>query len=396
MPEPTTCAICGAGGEGEQAPAARPLVAREFFEQGIFAIDPLGTAGASVPLCAECAGLVGGTMLHATDLEELRRAIELHGAAFPPNGPLEERGARIRLWHRALHLGLRALVGELSERPAAAPARPEPDQLGLFVSKTARLSKVEAALREGDLPAAIERAQEVVQRFDLPEGRYLAARLVPVAAQVAAAAADPEQLAQLAQAPERLVEPSRASVSLASAFGRGLHRLTAKAAERRAPGTAVGSMPAGWHWMMADEPEVAELSLEASVASGVLVGPSLVLLGNLAFEQGEASAARERYRKAYCLDPEKASSVEPVDPSVAELIDDVLEFELEPPAEWLPMVGYLRGVFTLHPEAQGQGGCREFHQALLSSRRGDLAGGRRRMRELAPLLFEELREEGKL
>ena len=50
MSEPTTCALCGAGGQGERAPAPRLLVPREYLELGIFAIDPLGTAGAAVAL----------------------------------------------------------------------------------------------------------------------------------------------------------------------------------------------------------------------------------------------------------------------------------------------------------------------------------------------------------
>ncbi|MGI5862927.1 MAG: hypothetical protein ACOX6T_12820 [Myxococcales bacterium] len=221
------CAICQARPEEAGPLQRRPLVAPKYLDTNLFSIDPLGTAGATVELCAECSELIGLTLLHSSDLEQFAKAIELHRDAHAPAGPSEQQAARIRLWHRAIHLGLRALVAELSEKPPVQPARPEPNQLGLFVSKTARLAKVEAALLEGDLRLARELSLDLVRRFDMPEARYLAVKLALVEERVAALEGDAQGLARLAEHPEKLLEAGqggRITVSLASAFARGVRR----------------------------------------------------------------------------------------------------------------------------------------------------------------------------
>jgi hypothetical protein len=228
MEKTSTCAICGVGEEVATL-QSRPLVPREHFEDGTFSIDPLGTGGAEIAICEHCSALIGKTLLGSADLDELTKAIGLHREAFAPSGPTEERAARLRLWYRAIHLGLRAVVAELTERPPAPPARPEPDQLGLFASKTARLSKVEAAMRAGDLRGALELAQEVVRRYDLAEARYLAGRLGPILGTIESAST-PDEIARLAEHPEQLLEPARANVSLVSALGSGLRKLAEEAA----------------------------------------------------------------------------------------------------------------------------------------------------------------------
>ena len=222
------CAICQARPEEAGPLQRRPLVAPKYLDTNLFSIDPLGTAGATVELCAGCSELIGTTLLHPSDIEQLAKAIELHRDAFAPVGPNERQAARIRLWHRALHLGLRALVAELAERPPVQPARPEPAQLGLFVSKTARLANVEAALLEGDLGGARELSLDLVRRFDLPEARYLAIKLGLTEERIAALEGDPQGLALLAEHPEELLEAGRITVSLASAFARGVRRFLEK------------------------------------------------------------------------------------------------------------------------------------------------------------------------
>jgi len=394
MPEAVPCAVCKSlPAAGEPWPH-RPLVPARFLEQGVFDIDPLGTGGAAVPLCPGCLQVMEAPMLLAGDVEQLAKAVELHGQAFPPSGPSEALAARARLWHRAVHLGLTALIGELLERPVAPAPRPEPAQLGLFVSKTARLSTVERALSDGDFDEARLTAADLERRFDLPEARYLAARLGEVVRRTGEAAGDAAALARMAAHPEELLERSRLTVSLLGAFSRGLYRKAAAAAE--SAGLAlVGEQPRGWLWLQAQDVVRARQALEEGLASGGATGKCLVLRGNMDYEAGEQGIARERYRRAFAADPEGIDPEAVADAEVAALFDEAAELELEPSGEWLPMVGFLVGVFALPTEPDEQGKCRAFHEALRAARKGDIEG-RRTMKNLAPRLFERLLEEGRL
>lgn len=238
MDEPQCCSICREPSEATQL-SSRPLVPVRFFETGLFDLDPLGTAGASIVLCPACAEILDSPMLLAEDVSAFTRAVELHAQVHPAVGR-QASAARIRLWHRALHLGLRALVAEQSTAPAPPSPKAEPDQLGLFMSRSARLAKVETALANADLEKALALAQEVVRRYDLPEARYLAAQLGPVIARLEALAGNPDELSALARHPEMLLDRSRLTTGLFASFARGLHCRAAEAAGRQWVAVAAG------------------------------------------------------------------------------------------------------------------------------------------------------------
>lgn len=393
MEEAQRCSVCRGAPEGVEL-IERPLVPTRFLEAGVFELDPLGTGGATARLCPACLDALEQPMLLGEDVAEFSKAVELHRQAHAPAGR-EVTAARVRLWHRALHLGLRALVAELNAAPPPVAPRPEPDQLGLFVSRSARLAKVEAALAEARLDAALELANEAVRRYDLAEARYLAAQLGPLRTRLGGLAGDPEELSALARHPEKALDRSRLTTGLFAALGRGLHRLAAEAAERQWM-TVVAGRPAGWHWLHAGEPERARAALEAAVDKGQLLGVCLALLGDLAYRDGRTEDARELYRRAFCGDPAGVPVERIEDEAVSALLDEARGLELEPPAEWVPIVGYAFGVFRLPDQAEGQGECREFHAELLEGRRTNDPWHRRRMQQLALGLFEQLLEAGKL
>ncbi len=389
-----SCAICRATAETAEL-CDRPLVPTRFLETGVFELDPLGTAGAAVRLCRECAELVDAPMLLAEDVAEFARAVELHRQAHSPAAGREAQAARARLWHRALHLGARALTAELASQPPPAAPKAEPDQLGLFVSRSARLSKVEQALSEARLDTAAELAAEVVRRYDLAEARYLAAQLGPVRSQLAGISGSPEELAALARHPEKLLDRTRLTTGLFAALTRGLHRMAAEAAERQWQ-TVIAGRPTGWHWMRAGDPDRAKAALEAAVDRGQMVGVCLTLLGDLAYHDGREDDAREAYRRAFCADPAGVPAERIEDEAVRALLDEARGLELDPPADWVPMVGYGFGIFRLPDQPEGQGECREFHQALVEGRKTGDPWHRRRMQQLALGLFEQLLETGRL
>ena len=388
------CALCNSPpDEGELV--SRPLVPAESFQEGTVAIDPLGTAGARVLLCHACAQMLSSPMLHADDLALFASAVERYQEMYAPEGTQEKAAARARLWHRALHLGLRGLAGELSAQPPTAQARPEPNQLGLFASRTARLAKVEEAMAEGRFDSAGRLADETLQRFDLGEARYLAKHLPPLAARAAELESDLEGLAALTHRFAKIFDASRVTPSLRAALERGLHRRVAQAAEQQGALEVAGRL-VGQHWIDAGDLERAKASLTAAAAKGNAVGLSLSLLGDLAFREGAVSTARELYRRAFCEEPDVVPVEALADGAVQGILDEVSALELDPPALWVPMVGYSIGLFQLPAEPQGQGACREFHAALLKARRSSSVAPRRRMKQLAPLLFERLRDGGKL
>ncbi len=394
MDQPTSeqCAFCQAPGPL----AFRAAVPPEFLADATFDIDPLGSAGAGFALCPDCLRLLAAPMLLAEDAEAFAKAVALHREAHAPAGAKEALAARLRLWHRALHLGLRALVGELEAAPPPVVARSEPDQLGLFSSRPSRLAKVLAALEAGRLPEAAALAAEVSARFDLGEADYLAGHLPVLAARLESLRVDPELLAMTLEMPGELFDAGRAGEALAAALKRHLHGCVADAAERCSLFEVHGRL-AGWHWQQAGSPERAEAAYRAAAQKEPrLQARALFALGDLLFGQGRQAEARECYRQALCgeaagIDPESAA-----DPQVQALVDEARELELEPPLPWLPLVGWLCGVFALPPAPEGVGLCREFHEALLQGRRGGGIEARKRMKALAPLLFERLRDEGKL
>jgi tetratricopeptide (TPR) repeat protein len=391
MDEAGCCAICR---QASQELVLRPLVPPRFLEAGVFELDPLGTGGAQVPMCAACAELLGAPMLLLEDVAEFARAVDLHRQAHSPTGK-EEQAARVRLWHRGLHLGLRALTAELVAQPPPAGPKPEPDQLGLFVSRSARLARVEAALAEAKLDSAAELAAEVVRRYDLAEARYLCAQLAPLRARLASLSDDAEELSLLARHPEKLLDRTRLTTSLFGALGRGLHRIAAEAAERQWQ-TVVAGRLTGWHWMRAGEPERARASLEAAVDKGQMVGVGLSVLGDLAFRENRVEPARELYRRAFCADPAGVPVERIEDEQVRALLDEARGLELYPPVEWVPLVGYALGIFRLPDQPEGQGEAREFHAALLEGRASGDGWHRRRMQQIALGLFEQLLEAGRL
>ncbi|MBI5548435.1 MAG: tetratricopeptide repeat protein [Deltaproteobacteria bacterium] len=394
MDEASACALCRSTPEGWEL-VARPLVPPRFLEAGVFELDPLGTGGATVALCPACAEAVGQPMLLAEDVSEFSRAVDLHRQAHSPAAGTEQQAARVRLWHRALHLGIRALATELAALPSPAAPKPEPDQMGLFVSRSARLARVETSLAEARLDTAAELAAEVVRRYDLPEARYLSAQLGPLRTRVSGLAGAPEELSMLARHPEKLLDRTRLTIGLFAALGRGLHRLAAEAAERQWQ-TVIAGRPAGWHWLRAGEPERARAALEAAVDKGQLPGTCLALLGDIAFHDGRAEEARELYRRAFCAEPDGVPAERIEDEVVRGLLDEARGLELEPPAECVPMVGYAMGVFRLPEQPDGQGECREFHTELLEGRRTNDPWHRRRMQQLALGLFEQIFEAGRL
>jgi tetratricopeptide (TPR) repeat protein len=386
------CAFC----QGTSpAPCFRPLVPALFFEEGIFSVDPLGSAGAGLELCPRCAQILSSPMLLAEDAAAFASAVALCQRGHPPGAAEDAVADRARLWHRALHLGLRALVSELEAASVKDAPQGEPGQLDLFSSRTARLSKLETAIAQGSLPAAAARAAEVASSYSIPEAAYLAGCLPQLAARLDALALEPERLAEEVETPGALFDASKLTGGLAEALARHLALRVAEAAERRGC-LAVRGRPTGWFWLRAAEPARARAALEAAAAQGVLVGRAFSLLGDLERAEGREQAARELYRRAFCEDPLGVEAEALADEALRALVEEARELELAPPEVWVPIVGWALGLFGLPSEPQGQGACRDFHAALLSARRGGGVAARRRMKELAPLLFERLRDGGRL
>ncbi len=338
MAEGLSCAVCGE----PNAPVSRSLVPAELLS--LFDLDPLGTGGAAASLCGPCSELLAAPMLSREDLEALAKAVQLHREAQVPAGEREAQAARARLLHRALRLGLQAVVAELSARPPAPPVRSDPDQLGLFVSKTARLSHVEQALSQADFAKARALAEDLVKRFDLKEARYLAGALPGIDAQVQAIGSDAAALAFLAAGPDGALQRGRLTVSLASAFQRGLHRLVAEAAEREGEALVLGR-PVGWYWVKAGEPERARRSLEQSVQDSSAPGQALMLLGNLAYAARDVSRARSLYRRALQVEPLAVYAEEIADEQVRELFSQARTRGLSPVAEGVLSLGAEQGLF---------------------------------------------------
>ena len=271
----------------------------------------------------------------------------------------------------------------------------EPAQLDLFDSHVARFAKVEEALHQGRLDVAGDLARQVGERFDLAEAQGLAVEIERLAVYLSGLEGDLERMAVFAERPDAQLESLRLDGALRTAVLRGLHRRVAQAAERQGRAIVLGR-PVGWHWLCAEESDRAKAALEEAVRQKRALGVSLSILGNLALREKAVVAARELYRRAFCEDPHGVPAETIADAEVQALFDEAQELALDPPQEWVPMVGYAAGFFQLPAEPQGQGGCREFHAGLLDARRSADVAHRRRMKQLAPRLFKRLLDEHKL
>ena len=191
-----------------------------------------------------------------------------------------------------------------------------------------------------------------------------------------------------------LSAPGPLGPELSGPLRRGLFRALATAAETLGEQRIRGHL-LGWYWLQAGDRAQARRALQSALEQGVGPAEARVLLGNLAHDDGDSGTARESYRRAFCEAPLEVDPTLISDAAVASLVDEAASLELSPAAAWVPLVGWAANLFWLPPEPQGQEPCRTFHQALLASRKGDVAA-RRRMKELAPLFFEQLRDDGKL
>ncbi len=353
--------------------------------------------GAVLDLCPGCAQVLSAPVMLADDAAAFAKAIALNRrkestALSGSGGALAERA---RLLHRALRLGLLQLVAELEAASPQTPDHSAPGQLDLFTSRAAKLAKVEGAIAEGRLAEATERAAVLAAAYDMPEARALARCLPQLVSRLDALRLEPEALAEAMEQPSALYDPSQLTRPLVDALTGHLSRCVAEAAGRR-DFLLVRGQPTGWYWLQGHRPEQARACLEKASAQGVLVGRALSLLGDLAFREGRALAAREFYRRAFCEDPGGVDAEVLADPGVRALVDDARELELSPPEVWVPLAGWAANLFSLPSEPQGQAAARDFHAALLEARlRGDIEA-RRRMKNLAPLLFERLRDGGRL
>ncbi len=283
----------------------------------------------------------------------------------------------------------------MASRYVTTEAPLEPVQLELFDSHVARFAKVEQALHQGRLDVAAELARQVGERFDLAEAQVLAVQIERLSAHLSGLEGDPGRLAVFAERPDSQLESLRLTGALRTAILRGLHRRVAQAAERQGRAIVLGR-PVGWHWLCAEESDKAKAALEEAVRQKHALGVSLSILGDLAFRERAVVAARELYRRAFCEDPHGVPVETLADAEIQALFDEAQELALDPPQEWVPMVGHAAGLFQLPAEPQGQGGCREFHAGLLDARRSADVAHRRRMKQLAPRLFKRLLDEHKL
>jgi len=285
-------------------------------------------------------------------------------------------------------------ASSLPHRSPGIPAALELRQLDLFESHAARFAQVEEALREGRFSSAAVLARSVGQRHGLAEAIGLAKELERLDICLEQVANDPEKMVALFEKPDSLIR-SRLTAALKAALLCGLHRSVAEAAERGGL-VAVLERPVGWYWLRAEKTDKAMAALEAAVLHKTVVGESLSILGNLAFGEKAIGKARDLYRRAFCEDPSGVMVQTIIDSEVQGVLDDAEDLGLEPVKEWVPMVGYAAGLFRLPDEPQGRGACREFHAALLAGRRTGDVRHRRRMKDLASLLFEWLRDAKKL
>lgn len=386
------CALCT---DVSPACSFRPLVPAFFLQEGIFSVDPLGSAGAGLELCPDCARVLSSPMLLPEDAAAFAEALALHRRGHPPAATQEAVADQARLWHRALHLGLRALVAELQATAAREVVPAGPAQLDLFSSRTARLAALETSIDKGNLPESSALAAQIAARFNISQAAYLAQTLPPLNAKLDSMAHDPEGLADALENQRSLLDPSEATAGLAESIARHIARRVGEAAEKLGA-LSVRGRPAGWYWLRAAEPERARAVLEAAVAGGILVGRALPMLAEIERAEGRERNARELYRRAFCEDPLGVDVDSLADEAVRALVDEARELELSPPEIWVPLVGWAMGTFGLSSEPQGQAACRDFHAALLDARRGGGTEARRRMKSLAPLLFEQLRDAGRL
>ncbi len=389
------CSMCGRA----QAQLTRKLVPDELLgDDGLFDFDPLGTAGAEALLCDACAELLHQTIVGEEDLETFGRVLRLYLKANPTDTARGERAAKHSVFHRALRLGLRALESELLQpHPHEKPRYAE--QLGLFGSKAAKLARISEALERADWSGARLLAAELAARHHFPEVDWLARDLPALVALDAEATSDLDRLAQLCSEAPSLVDRARLGAALHRSMVLGLHRRVADACDVQGPATTAAGHVSGWYWLRAEDRARAKASLERAADAGS--AEALVLLGNLASEDGDAAVARELYRRAFCLDSASTHLEQIRDPAVSELLDEARELELEPAGDWVPMVGYAKSLFRLPTAPDGGPKCRAFHAKLLEARRlrserADDVAARRELRAMAPKLFELLKDEGRL
>ena len=386
------CAICQ---EPTPTFVQRPFAPALFSGEEDLPLDSRRAFGPGLDLCPGCAQVLSAPVMLAEDAAAFAKAVALHLRVEPASGSAAALAARARLLHRALRLGLRTLVGELEAAPPQPPDRSGPDQLDLFTSRAARLAKVEGSIAEGRLAEAAERAAALAALYDMSEARSLAQCLPQLAARLEALRLDPEALAEAMEKPSELFDPSQLTEPLVAALTRHLSRCVAEAAERRGS-LRVRGQPTGWYWLRGNRLAQGRAALEKASTQGVLAGRTLSLLGDIAFGEGRAQAARELYRRAFCEDPGGVNAEALADPAVQALVEDARELELSPPEPWVPLAGWAADLFILPSEPQGQAAARDFHAAVLEARRGGGIEARRRMKRLAPLLFERLRDGGRL
>ncbi|MCC6216669.1 MAG: tetratricopeptide repeat protein [Polyangiaceae bacterium] len=180
------------------------------------------------------------------------------------------------------------------------------------------------------------------------------------------------------------------------------HRRVAELAEADGAGAArVAGEPVGAHWLAGGEPARALESLQASLAHAPGDARVRALAADALYASGQVEPARREYQRAFVDGPGDIALERVADATVSGLVELARDpYELpEPAVEWVPAVGVVERVFPLPqpplPGVLAEPALRPPLEwlALIARERSaraldDRVEIRRRMKQLAPLLFE--------
>lgn len=226
-----------------------------------------------------------------------------------------------------------------AQEPACLPPV-DPRQMDLLGDRWSRVSAAHRALAEFDLDAAADALRHALQTY--PGDDTLASRC--------------RELEELGSALQQARDRTGSLVAALAGIGDRVpaylrtawHRSVAVEAERECgPGATVGGVPAGWHWLRAGEPAMAEASLRATLAREPADGRARGYLADALTVQGRSDEARAGYRDALATAPYAVDLAAVVDELVRDLPRAAeIDYEIpDTPVEWSAAVGLVAGVF---------------------------------------------------
>jgi tetratricopeptide (TPR) repeat protein len=278
-----------------------------------------------------------------------------------------------------------------ASEPAAVPVLP--GQLDLLGARSTRLVPIIERLGDGQFAAA----SLVAGRLDEVElGRAIDALAVQIAA---APSADELAGLQLDGVLARIGTVGTAA--LGAAARRGVPVVVGRRLDNAPAGTLAAGKSSAAYWLLADRPVEALAATERLLAVEPNCADALVLRGNALQAMGDLASARRSWWRALRVAPLDTIVADIADAEVRGLRSEAADMELTPPEAWLPFVGLVMGVFAWSGDelVRAPTPADTFSSALARSRTARAHGradidARREMKQLAPLLFARMLEEG--